>query len=346
MMPRRLFVPLLGLLLLATGNAHARSFGDILRALGSLRICGNAIVDVSSDRANCGDCGSNDPTTFVCTQDQVCCSGHCVNLHDNCGGCGAQFTCANNEQCCPQAGYGLPSFECADTTINALFCGASCQRCPLIERFDSTDTLVGCCSLKGGGTCVMDAADFQSDPLNCGDCHHNCFDDPNRNWLCSHGHCCPYCTQWLDAGPDGPNCYSCDALNRLAGTTLKCCHDYDHCRDIGSDPENCGEACTDCAAASTAGQECIYGKCMCPPERPDVCDSQCMNLWDLHGKYCGTCGNVCYSSSACCISPDGFRPYCSTTYFDIDPQNCGGCGRVCPPGLGCSGGSCAATNPR
>jgi hypothetical protein len=97
----------------------------------------------------------------------------------------------------------------------------------------------------------------------------------------------------------------------------------------------------------TYNKICRKGRCVCPPDLPDECQFECINL-QTSTKYCGTCGNVC-SPGTCCVyfASLGYR-HCSTTDLDSDRANCGACGRKCAVESTCCGARCTnvETDPR
>jgi hypothetical protein len=83
---------------------------------GTLKLCGTACTDATTDKNNCGTCGNVCPQERTCTAGKcVCpsgysdCSGQCVDFQvdaQNCGGCGKACT----GQC---AGGGCQASACA-----------------------------------------------------------------------------------------------------------------------------------------------------------------------------------------------------------------------------------------
>jgi hypothetical protein len=125
---------------------------------------------------------------------------------------------------------------------------------------------------------------------------------------CCNGNCCngrctsdPNC---VDPGEQACGGFRC---NVLAGEG--CCDTTHglHCQDLFSDTSNCGACGTKCGD----GQECSFGVCKCPADKPDQC-AYCTNTQD-DAQNCGGCGNVCADDEVCqaghCVDP---CPPCST----------------------------------
>ena len=139
--------------------------------------------------------------------------------------------------------------------------------------------------------------------------------------------------------------------------------------DVYSDPMNCGV----CGNKCNAGDDCIEGRCGCPPGFTK-CGSRCVDLKtnDLNCGECGhqcpympedgpfafceitdkhaqgkclngTCGNLsCYlgwgdcdnDMSKCPTNPNGAWSGCETPVTTM--ENCGACGNTCAPGQVCA----------
>src|SRR5262249_35812626 len=144
-----------------------------------------------------------------------------------------------------------------------------------------------------------------------------------------------------------------------------CCNGF--CRDLATDPLNCGS----CGTPIPAGAFCLNGQGECQLPAPDFCPNpdRCVNL-QVHLDNCGACGvrapagGVCLGgvpqctpgfhddNGRCC--PAGSHnegPFCCVNGFrncggvcistSTDPLNCGSCGHHC--GIGhpfCVNGHC------
>ena len=303
-------------------------------------------VNLRTDRSNCGACGS------VCPSDGLgniyaCVEGRCVlqcedfNLdcdgivdngcethpssNDNCGGCGVE--CLDPERpCVAQPGYhglyacGCPNdglycprgAYCADSQnddSNCGGCGVGCD--PLGDGeppFDDT-VYYGC---KGGECghlkCTFGNADCDKDidngcetrittSQNCGACGH----------VCPAGQDCRF---------DGPsNTFQCKCPSGETLCGARCEDDvcYGECKDLTSDPHNCGGCGVDCGGLYDPKSiaSCEYGSCK----------RTCLDGWaDCNGN----------TDDSCEVN------------VDSDPNNCGGCGIVCDAiaGQACVLGRC------
>jgi hypothetical protein len=193
---------------------------------------------------------------------------------------------------------------------------------------------------------VCDGAwvDVRSDRLHCGKCAISCAGDGTVNYpdddlcFCIGGGCAchAHCSQissigdgivrwWTSCGTD------CDAPGQ--------CRTW-RCRDLTSDPNNCGRCGTQC----NMGDSC--------------CSSKCTNLL-TDPNNCGSCGNMCTVAhgSAACVNGacqiaacDAGWGDCNQSYGDGcetdltgDPNNCGECGKACASNQSCCHSACVAT---
>ncbi len=118
---------------------------------GTLATCGSQCVNLQTDAAHCGACGSACAVGQSCSVGKCCpsgqinCGGICVATQsdpNHCGGC--NIACSSGQNC-----------------ISGLCCAVGLSNC-------------------GGGGCVNTI----SDPQNCGYCGHNC-----GSGQCDTGHC-------------------------------------------------------------------------------------------------------------------------------------------------------------
>jgi hypothetical protein len=322
-----------------------------------LTSCSGRLTNTNFDSQNCGSCGTR------CSTTERCCDGHCTPIQNNCGGCGASFSCDSAELCCPGEDG---EYRCVDPGTDPDHCGGCdippCDFSPPAGGFHQYSR---CCEF---GRC-LDTEDFKINPSHCGTCENDCAVTCGPECNCSDGHCCPKCTAWFDGiqGSDWgtyggiagtllggffgaglgkllgdlfsdavkPGCYSCDEIKRWTNVNLACCNGV--CTDLDSDRLNCA-ACGKNCSSPIYNKVCVKGRCVCPPERPDECHFECINL--KTSQYCGTCGNICYPDSCCIYNAQVGYDNCARVFFDEDPSNCGFCGHNCPAGWSCCSGKC------
>lgn len=97
-----------------------------------------------------------------------------------------------------------------------------------------------CCPGPGGSSCTS----LLNDRQNCGACGHSCA----PNGICSGGIC-------RDCGP---RFTACGFNNCCRDDVEDCCNGV--CRDITSDPNNCGS----CGHGCSSGEGCVSGQCVPP----------------------------------------------------------------------------------
>ncbi len=218
-------------------------------------------VNLSTDKNNCGACGS------ACPSDQVCDHGQCVcGIANSCGTCGnvcppptglptlprswhATYGCRGGQCNQPTCSYGYddcngdlgdPSGDGCETptTGDPEHCGGCGIKC----EFDSI-CYYGTCICKCGSSCYEGlGGDLDSDPANCGACGVRCDvspPPPATEPVCNHGMC----------------------ESRCVASHADCDHDLGNgCEtNILSDPLNCGGCGVRCDGIE--GQACIEGHC-------------------------------------------------------------------------------------
>jgi len=189
-----------------------------------------------------------------------------------------------------------------------------------------------CCDLGGGRFCIH----VETDILNCGACGNHCSAQTAN--ACGGAECkCglgPECT-------DGKTCVS----------------DVVGCRDLQSDPQNCGTPGHACGPEETcAGGQCSCGGEVCATGET-CCGARCTDL-KTDGQNCGECHFLCDGEEDACTNGACSCPgggHCSPpTYNQVglccgtgcsnvctDEQNCGACGHACAAGVLCDLGGCA-----
>jgi hypothetical protein len=194
------------------------------------------------------------------------------------------------------------------------------------------------------------SAGYPNSPLSYQTCVNECY---------NYG-CLPYCE---GQGPGGPPCgtpselqqclqwnethpyarLACEAMYGPCTSGRICCDGM--CRDVSSDPTNCGI----CGNFCSGGSSCCSGACVDVSNSFSNCGScghQC-----LAGQACinGACQQICPAGqsacgSNCCTSG---QTCCSGACVDLqtDLDNCGRCGRPCASGENCVEGYCECPGP-
>ncbi len=273
--------------------------------LGSQLCCNSTCTDVGTTD-NCRTCGDE------CSDDQVCClaTGGCTDLSafqtddNNCGACGNAV--GTGQKCCNGVATDL------NTLANCLACGDECS--------DGQ----ACCLATGGCT---DLSAFQTDDNNCGACGNavgigqKCCNGvaTNLNTLANCTHCGDACSPGQSCCPGGVGC-----------------------KNLSSDPNNCGKCGRTCIYWGTLGG-CENGNCTCP--QGSTCCANC-----AADQSCCEPGWSCCPDGRCCqpgsVCTDGNCPCLSSVNYQNDLYNCGSCGNVCPTNCppnsspNCTNGQC------
>ncbi|HVZ73411.1 MAG TPA: MopE-related protein [Polyangia bacterium] len=321
---------------------------------GNLAICLNSAggpecVDLLVDGTNCGKCGN------MCGATQVCSSGTCVTVANDCKAGYAQ--CKD-----PQSG----ALICVDTTTDAKNCGACNLACASgvcasghcttqtssdggATTFAATSTAQTTATSTGGcggsfTMCGTGCTSLQDDPRNCNGCGMFC------DGTCSGGACT------FSAGdlPFGATC----TKNTDCGTGF--CMDQTR---FGWPGGFCSTLC-DVGIPCQTGQACVssplsgtFGSCLAQC----ATDADCAAVRDGFVCDAGTCAPdcrqaaVCASGQTCDSGGHCVTPACpsGTLSCDVgadkgsvctdpmrDPVNCGGCGKVCAQNAICTNGQC------
>jgi hypothetical protein len=287
-----------------TSDAGPGVDGEVAECAGGSELCGNTCVDVSSDRANCGACGSACGAGEVCVDgacgvgcpaSQVLCGGACIDTttdRRHCGACDA--ACADGEICvggsceisCP-AGQTVCDGACASTDSDPAHCGGCGLACAAGEVCSEGACVAEC----GAGLMECSAAcvDTMNSPDHCGACDATCATTAaDASGLCIGGSCRAVCDAlYADCNAD------------LASATTDGCE-----TPLATDPINCG-ACNRRCSLVNARPGCDMGECVVATCAPGFgnCDANEGNgcearLYDDDAN-CGACGNVCAGTESC-----------------------------------------------
>ncbi len=281
------------------GTCQMECLGSPTKYLDCDGLVDNGCEVVPATNENCGACGRKceDPSKPCierpvggwdcgCLAPEIVCAGGWGRLQctdpqfddDNCNGCG--------NVCDPRDGGGrdpLPNtyFGCA---------GGECQKYKCNKDYSDCD---GDLYSKTSNGCEA----YLWDAKNCGGCGNacppgqQCQPDVFGKPICA----CPpgqtYCGSCYGAWPSG--CYG-------------------ECKDLSSDPQNCGACGGGCGWSNN-----IYG----------VCEF-------------GSCTYRCQEGTADCNG--NLEDFCEVN-IDSDPNNCGACGNACDAiaGQACVHGRCA-----
>ena len=286
--------------------------------------CGDTCIDPSSDRANCGACGT------VCTDGQVCQSGICTACQNECD--------AGTRQCA-----GAAAFQA---------CTAGSDTCLIWgEATDCGENLI----CDGDGECVADCAD-QCDTVG----EAVCEADGSGYRMCGEydGDAC------LDLSSPIPctSGYSCDqgtcvetCSDDCAQAEVQCSTDgYDTCGDF--DADSClewgghtvcpqGTSCSNGTCSDTCTDECNQGETLCDGNGYRSCgqyDADACFDWSfvtdcasyescVDGACVVTCVDDCDLGETLC-NGDG---YDACGNYDVDPCLEWGGHVACPLGYVC-----------
>ena len=313
------------------------------------RRCGDMCIDVQSNAANCGACGT------ACTGTQVCRMGACVE----------DMMCPTGQQRC--------GATCIDTTSDAMNCGSCGNACAAGESCNGGACRAPEC-MMGQTRCGSACVDTNTDAANCGSCGNACSAGQacmagtcRASMMCMTGEtaCGGVCVNTMT---DAMNCGGCGAACMtgqvcMGGTCqmMACPMGQTRCgaacANVMTDTANCGmcgrtcamgQTCAGGTCTGTAG--CTMGQMLCGTGAAAVCaDLQ------VDEANCGMCGRTCATGQTCRAGVCGTtRPSCPMGQVDCTPMaaaptcvntqgdnaNCGACGTACAMGSTCQMGAC------
>ena len=329
--------------------------------------CDKRCVDVGSDEANCGQCGT------ACMNTASCCNAQCVEPASdvtNCGSCG--HVCAPTNVRAPACMAGSCGYDvctagfgdCDGDTTNGCETGTgndlkncgSCRNACMVPANATAACTAGTCAI---GVCNVGFADCNKqvndgcevntniDLKNCGACGMACPALPNGQASCVAGKC-----GLASCIANFANCDNMPANGCEVNTT--------------NDVKNCGSCGRMCAAAANQSVACVASVCKttCNAGFGD-CDGNPVNGCEVDltrdPANCSACNSKCTlpnavagcAASACTVSS------CSAGFGNCDnmPANgcevnlnttaahCSKCGMACPNGQGCVMGACVNVFP-
>lgn len=306
-------------------NEWQNAFGDFQPGCPSGQTeCSGQCVDLNSDEANCGQCGSACPFSQVCNNGscqtqcapgETVCNGQCINNQtdpNHCGGC--NVACRSGEVC------NNGTCEAGNSCIPGAPCNADSNGCTQ-DICDSS------------GTCVVGTPVSCDDGLSC--TQDSCVSTGNNTYTCdfqlvgSNTICSGQC---VDTNSDPSNCGGCNVA----------CSAGQSCNN-GVCQTNQGSSCQ--SSADCGGGPCVDGVC-CSSACNSTCEACTQSKTGLPN---GTCApvvahtdpdNECGPSASCsgagsCALVDG-----SVCFSGLDCLS-GSCNNnVCSPGgVDCGGAS-------
>ncbi|MEI8257901.1 MAG: MopE-related protein, partial [Deltaproteobacteria bacterium] len=235
------------------GFACNPGFGDC-----NLNPADGCEVNLSSNTANCGACGTRCATGGSCSGGSCTCSGTAgtscggvcrdtANDFNNCGSCGrvcpAGASCSGSICHCPGTTGAACGTTCRDLANDFNNCGVCGRVCGAGGSCSG-----GICRCPGttGTNCSGTCRDLANDFNNCGAC----------GTICPVGASCS--TSCVCPGTRGTNC---------SGS----------CRDLATDASNCGGCGTVCPAPASGSTSCSGSVCRpaCPSGRT-LCGTTCV----------------------------------------------------------------------
>lgn len=297
-------------------RGHDRGAGHVVspakkKCKGGKVKCGKKCRDLTTDAANCGNCGHacdsgqrcvGSACTGACSGGQTSCGGSCVDTQTdsaNCGRCGNP--CGSGKSC--QGG------QCVTPTCgaNELLCGGTCVPSVGVHP---------CCSQAdcGGPTgssnqIVCDETQRQCRCVAAG--YGICLRTADGRGIC--GECCAGGAGSLnchgDLGCNGQNFCTCPAgKSQCPGGANQCYQNPANADGTLDDPTVCGWPGT------TACKDCTQGG-----EKPYVCCwlGDCVDASGLKpgfggstGTFCGGCAK-CPAGQLCCNDGANGQPKCT-----------------------------------
>jgi hypothetical protein len=328
--------------------------------------CSGKCVNLLTDGANCGKCGSACGAGFACQGGKCASTGGCPNGETMCGGactdvttdvnnCGACGTACDPGQGCSggncidqgngggsdggvncNPGQMLCGGLCVDTSTDANNCGACGTVCPMGAACQA-----GMCAMQGGGPGPGPGGAAGCAPTvkclnacNQGDlnCEKMCIAAASQNgqMLLQAVFAC------LDAACPSMNGGICDSMSK-GYNAVSCGQCFSTAQSKGG---KCAAQLTACLQDMGGG-----GGGGCPPGQTS-CNGACTDT-TTDAANCGKCGNACGNGQSCkagaCVAPcpqgqTACNGACKNLSTDVN--NCGACGNACGNAQTCKAGVC------
>jgi formylglycine-generating enzyme required for sulfatase activity len=267
---------------------------------GQILCAGSGCTNTATDPANCGMCGR------ACAADQMCSQGTCQLS------CGAGRTNCNGA--CLTLGMTCSVGAGACRRSGTTFCGTgTTPACSATAGTAVTEVCNGvdddCDGLTDEGFCLIAGACYtngQSNPANaCQQCVVPGM-TVNGSTVWSDAPGGTSCTNPVNGVCTGPACGCAAGQTNCGGT----------CRDLQSDPADCGM----CGRACTAGQMCSQGMCQlsCGAGQTN-CNGACLTL----GMPCSVGAGACLRSGTT-VCGTGMTAACSATAGPPATEVCNG----------------------
>jgi hypothetical protein len=306
-------------------------------ALGAL--AGAAFGALGLDAASARTCRS---VGNACSANGDCCSGNCA------GEGRSRKLC----QCLSPADCPAPA-----PCFTAVCAGGGCQTAPLPDQTDCSGGVCfnqTCCAPDSDNVTCANACGSQvnncGQPVLCPPCCTPADGTCQTNDACCSG----VCVEGICLGGPVAVGAACDddgdCLNQ------HCCSGF--CRDLDTDPDNCGACGTVCSNNNMATRTCSGGACTgtCAAGYGDCNDDRqtdgCETLVSGNVANCNDCGVACRPDQICAVDGCACAPgdsICTGICVDLqtDENNCGACGTICRIGETCAAGVCqCGSNPR
>ena len=277
-------------------------------------------------KQNGGTCAQGSDCLSANCADGFCCDTACTGLCEQCNLAGAAGTCTAapagsdpHNDCptdavstCGRTGFCSGSRTCSLYPSGTVCFGASCAS-------GSTSNNPATCD--GAGTCV-DGGQRNCSPYACNSATGLCVGSCSSDAQCAGGFKCETSTH-LCLAAAGQSC-----AGNSACITHACCSNV--CRDLTSDPGNCGTCGTQCSnahgttacVASACSPTCSGFWTSCDGNPNNGCETATDTITN-----CGGCGVTCTRANAASTCPSGVCTLgaCIAGFDNCDGNSTNGC---------------------